>query len=436
MVEFQFTKGTWMGMIEAHRPDLLQGRSPQAVLDLRADPKLSREMAGYLLDDNAAVLRNKGVTPTPSNLYLAHFLGPDDAAKVLKAAPGTPVAGLVQQDSIDANESVLKGKTTDTVIDWAGRKMGGSVKDKGGLVDFIPEDKRYEMLHTARQEAEGGALDQQRQAKLQAQAVKDQSDRAENDVLKDLYSDQPKMTVQSIAKDDRLTPAAKERMISAAGRVLAESKADKTYGQAFMNIYQRIHLPDGSPEKITDPSTLYSLVGQKDGLTVAGVDKLVGEINSRKTPEGVAESEMKKQFLMTAKGQISGSDEGLHIKDPKGDELYLKFLATALPAYEEGKKAGKTPAQLLNPDSPDYVGKAITQYKRPMDQWFSDVVNGGTKTAPAAQTFDIQQVKSLDDLMAAYRSGKVSRAIASELAIAKGWATAPPAPAVAVPVSR
>jgi len=139
---------------------------------------------------------------------------------------------------------------------------------------------------------------------------------------------------------------------------------------------------------------------------------------------------------MTAKGQISGSDEELHIKDPKGDELYLKFLATALPAYEEGKKAGKTPAQLLNPDSPDYVGKAITQYKRPMDQWFSDVVNGGTKTAPAPQTFDIQQVKSLDDLMAAYRSGKVSRAIASDLAIAKGWATAAPAPAVAVPVSR
>jgi hypothetical protein len=32
-------------------------------------------------------------------------------------------------------------------------------------------------------------------------------------------------------------------------------------------------------------------------LTVHGVDKLVSEINSRKTPEGVAETEMKKQFL-------------------------------------------------------------------------------------------------------------------------------------------
>jgi hypothetical protein len=58
----------------------------------------------------------------------------------------------------------------------------------------------------------------------------------------------------------------------------------------------------------------------------------------------------------------------LHIKDPKGDELYLKFLANALPAYDAGKKAGKTPAQLLNPDSPDYIGKSITNYKRPHER--------------------------------------------------------------------
>jgi hypothetical protein len=550
MGNFQFTHGTWLETVRAHRPDLLQGRSEQQVLDLRADPKVSREMAGYLLDDNSAVLRNQGITPTPTNLYLAHFLGASDAAKVIKAAPGTPISDIVSPASIAANKSVLEGKTTDTVIDWSGRKMGGSANqplqfdnyslpgkeaalieyhrdnlrngtyldkdgdistvyitgidgpggktynvpgywdgklhtdpkeigdhaesigwDKwpayatpkladaaakrdheiidadttkfrqqkqsknGGLADFIPEDKRYDMLHTARQEVEGGAIDQQRQIKLQAEQVKAISDSAENEVLKDLHSDRPKMTVQSIALDDRLTNSAKERMIAAAGRVLgADQKADKTYGSAFMNIYQRIHLPDGSPEKITDPSSLYALVGQKDGLTIQGVDKLVGEINARKTPEGVAESEMKKQFLKNAKTQISAADDGLHIPDPKGELLYLKWLAEALPTYEAGKKAGKTPAQLLNPDSPDYVGKSIGTFIRPRDQWYNDVVSDQPASAAAAS--ETPPIKTLSDLVAAYHAGRVSKAQADQMAVEKGWFKPKAAVSAVVPVSQ
>lgn len=436
--DFQFTKKTWLETVQAHRPDLMQGRSAEAVIALRADPKLAREMAGHLMDDNAAVLRSQGVAPTPSSLYLAHFLGAGDAAKVLKAAPGTPISDIVQPESIAANKSVLQGKTAETVIGWASGKMGaGNNRSAGGPVDFIPEDKRVEMLHTANQEVAGGLIDHERRSKLEQQQIKDKSDQAQQEIFNDLYSDKPTMTVQSIAKNKDLLPAAKTTMIAAAKAALGDdAKADKTYGSAFMNVYQRIHMPDGALEKITDPSSLYSLVGQKDGLTVAGVDKLVTEINSRKTPEGVAEAEMKRQFLQTAKGQISGSDEGLHIKDPKGDELYLKFLANALPSYEAGKKAGKTAAQLLNPDSPDYIGKAITQYKRPMNQWFSDVVNGGASPAAAATpaAFEPAAVKSLDELVSAYRAGKVSRAIASEIAIAKGWASA--GPAAAVPVSQ
>lgn len=549
--DFQFVRGTWLDTVRAHRPDLLQGRDEAAVLALRKDPKIAREMAGYLLDDNSAILRNQGVTPTPANLYLAHFLGPNDAAKVIKAAPGTPVSDIVSPASIAANRSVLEGKTTDTVMDWSGRKMGGAANrplefanyslpgkegalieyhrdnlrngtylDKGGdistvyitgidgpggktynvpgywdgklhtdpkeigdhaaelgwdkwpsyatpqqadaaakrvhkiveddttkfrqqkenrkgdLVDFIPEDKRYDMLNTAKQEALGGSIEQQRQEKLRVAQEKQLSDDAEAEVLKDLYSDQPKMTVQSIARDDRLNNAAKERMIAAAGRVLAsDQKADKTYGPAFMNIYQRIHLPDGAEQKITDASSLYPLVGQKEGLTIQGVDKLVSEINARKTPEGVAEAEMKKQFLSTARGQISGTDEGLHIKDPKGDELYLKFLANVLPSYDAGRKAGKTAAQLLNPESPDYVGKAIATYKRPMSEWFNDVVRDQPTAAPAPAAFDAAKITSLNDLVAAYRAGKVRKDVADQMAIDRGWAVPRPA-APQVPVSQ
>lgn len=437
MGNFQFIDKTWLDTIEAHRPDLLNGRTTKAVLDLRADPKLSREMAGYLTDDNAAVLRNQGIAPTPSNLYLAHFLGVGEAAKVLSAKSGTPVSDIVGPEAIATNKSVLQGKTVDTVAAWASQKMGGSPKGKGDLIDFIPEDKRVEMLHTANETVAANGIDGARRTQLQTQQIKDASDAAENELLKNLYSDNPTTTAKSIVADDRLTREAKERMIVKAQQALtdANSKADKTYGAGFYEAYQKVHSPEGTEGRITDPTELYKRVGPKGDLTVAGVDKLVNEIQARKSPEGVAESEMKAQFLKNARSQISGSDEGLHIKDPKGDELYLKWLAHALPAYDEARKTGKSAAELLNPDSPSYVGKSISGFKRPMDQWFGDVVQGSpVHKGESVQSFDIKKVKSLDDLVSAYRSGKVSKATADQMAIDNGWA-AKRAPTV-VPVSQ
>ena len=187
-----------------------------------------------------------------------------------------------------------------------------------------------------------------------------------------------------------------------------------------------VHAPAGTEGRITDPQQLYGRLGQGGDLTYAGVEKLRAEIDLKKSPEGSAEAEMKKEFLRTARGQITGSDEGLHIKDPKGDELYLKFMAQALPAYEAGRKQGKSPTALLDPDSPDYVGKVIKNFKRPMDQWFNDTVHDAP-TSGAKAAFDIASVKSLDDLVGAYRAGNVTKQQADDMAIKNGWASRKPA---------
>jgi hypothetical protein len=437
MGTFQFTKGTWAQTIADARPDLAKGRSvaeltnDPAIQAMRADAALSRQMAGVLLSQNAAALKGAGIEATPGNLYLAHFLGAGDAIKALKADPNSPVDGVINKGSIDANQSVLAGKQVGTVVNWANRKMGGVGPKDGGVHDFIPEADKPKLLDHAEKEIAANDIDGQRAQKQLELQAKLKSDSTENDLLKDLYSAQPKTTVKDIVNNDNLTREAKERMIGVANRALQDTdKADKTYGKGFYDLYQKVHAPDGDPGKITDPGVLYQHVGPAGDLTVAGVDKLYQEIQARRTPEGVAEGEMKKQFLSTVKGQISGSDEGLHLKDPKGDQLYLKWLATALPAYDEAKKAGKTPAQLLNPDSPDYIGKTADQFKRPMTQWFADNIADPPKVEPAA--FDAAQIKSPEALIAAYRTGKISRALAREISNANGWFPASAAPAVSV----
>lgn len=162
--DFQFVKGTWLDTIRKYRPDLAEGRSEKDILDLRKDGKLSREMAGYLLDENTAALGKAGIEASPANLYLAHFLGAGDAIKVLQQKDAVPVAGLIDQRSIDSNRAVLQGKTTDSVIEWANRKMGGAVRGTGSMIDFIPEDRRRVLL----QSAQTKLAQQQRQAESEA----------------------------------------------------------------------------------------------------------------------------------------------------------------------------------------------------------------------------------------------------------------------------
>lgn len=122
----QFIDSTWLRMMKKYKPDLVAGKSAEQILAMRTNPALSREMVGNLATENGSALLRAGVPVNDSTLYLSHFLGPTDAIKVLKADAGQAVQGLVKQASVDANQSVLSGKTAGQVIAWAQRKMGGA----------------------------------------------------------------------------------------------------------------------------------------------------------------------------------------------------------------------------------------------------------------------------------------------------------------------
>lgn len=116
---FQFTKGTWLqliklhgekyglgayaGMIEKHGHEYTI-KDPEMrahVLSLRKDPALSSLIAGEYAKDNRHWLeKSLGRKVGSTELYLAHFLGPAGAVKLLKAKADNPqqaAADLVPQ---------------------------------------------------------------------------------------------------------------------------------------------------------------------------------------------------------------------------------------------------------------------------------------------------------------------------------------------------
>lgn len=119
----QFIDSTWLKMVREYRPDLARGKSNEQILSLRGDADLSREMVQHYADENTAYLRSKGIEATDGNIYLAHFLGPDGAARVLSADPGADVGSVIGGDAVKANP-FLKGKTVADLRAWADRKMG------------------------------------------------------------------------------------------------------------------------------------------------------------------------------------------------------------------------------------------------------------------------------------------------------------------------
>jgi hypothetical protein len=116
---FQFTNETWLNMLErygAQHNIRTEGLTRDQLLAMRSDPDLSARMAGELAKENAKILGRKlGRPATSAELYTAHFMGPQDAARLIKAARQNEegsAAAMFPRAAL-ANASVFRGKEGD-----------------------------------------------------------------------------------------------------------------------------------------------------------------------------------------------------------------------------------------------------------------------------------------------------------------------------------
>ena len=139
----QFIESTWLYMMRTYRPDLVRSMSRQDLLDLRTNPALSRQMVVNLARENEAYLRSKGHAVSPGRLYLAHFLGPKDADRVLAGDPELTVLELLGDGVVRANPFLRDYKLSDLTA-WADRKMGGSARPVEVAAVVVPASvQRY-----------------------------------------------------------------------------------------------------------------------------------------------------------------------------------------------------------------------------------------------------------------------------------------------------
>ncbi|MFZ5704911.1 MAG: hypothetical protein ACOY5R_06550 [Pseudomonadota bacterium] len=137
----QFIDQTWLGVIKQHGTKERLGRYARAIsnvngrwvvedkslekqiLDMRLNGQLSMRMLQYVTEDYRAILAKAKLPFTPTNAYLIHFLGPETGRKMASYAPDLNAWKLLPPEVVDANASVLRGKTAGEVRAWAAQRM-------------------------------------------------------------------------------------------------------------------------------------------------------------------------------------------------------------------------------------------------------------------------------------------------------------------------
>ena len=128
----QFLDETWLDLIRTHRRDLAWGRSQDQILELRLDAKIAREITTRFTEQNAGMLRKRGLPVTPGTLYLAHFAGGGGAVAILSALEsadaasvmaGADATGRTKREKIIKANPFLERFTVADLRSWADRKM-------------------------------------------------------------------------------------------------------------------------------------------------------------------------------------------------------------------------------------------------------------------------------------------------------------------------
>src|SRR5215475_1748561 len=128
----QFLDETWLDMIRLHRPDLAKARSKEEILELRRDAKIAREITVRFAEQNADVLKRRGLPVTAGTLYLAHFAGAAGAVAILSAIENADAAlvmaaadttGRTKREKIVKANPFLDRFTVADLRNWAYRKM-------------------------------------------------------------------------------------------------------------------------------------------------------------------------------------------------------------------------------------------------------------------------------------------------------------------------
>jgi hypothetical protein len=254
--------------------------------------------------------------------------------------------------------------------------------ESGQWDSLIDGDIKKQLLGEVENEIKGREVESERQRKEQDRLKLEEQSKVQNDFLEKMVAGQ--LTPKDILRSnlEAFGSGSKEQFLRMLEGDVKDAQKIKTDAGVYQDVFNRVHLPDGDPRKITDENEINSYFGK--GLTLSDIRALRGEFQGKGTVQGKIESQLKANIMQLAKSKLSKTNPMTGMKDAAGDEQVQKWTIFMQEQLAEGKKNGISVKDMLDPNSKEYIGKFIGNYQKTPQEIMRENMKGMRKPAPQA----------------------------------------------------
>lgn len=288
--------------------------------------------------------------------------------------PTAKAAELREKGEVSLVKSHIRG-WANLDADYAKKKLESGEFDK-----TLGADGKRQLFKEIEQAVRAKEIDIERRRKEQKRVQKEQQQVTQNTFLQSMTDN--KLTTKDILQSnlEAFGSGSKEQFLNMLKTSGGSASRLKTNGNTMVSLYNRIHLPDGDVNKLTDENELNQYFG--NGLGMTDLNRLRDEMQGKGTKAGKIESDMKQQIMKVAQTKLAKRNPLTGIGDPNGEIQLAGFMGFFFDEYQKQRKEGKTAMQLLSPESPDYLGKAIGNFEKSPEEIMRSLVTGRSKEIP------------------------------------------------------
>jgi hypothetical protein len=220
--------------------------------------------------------------------------------------------------------------------------------------------------------------------------AQDKSTDQTNQYLIDIRSRDPKIandpTGVKILNDPTLTKPDKNNLLNLIDRQLKPETDARISNETMTGLMRQLRNPDADPDKLMDAAWDARIKdpGTPGSLTESHFNSIRKEIIDRKTPDGMALSQDRNQFLSDFGAAVDGGMTG-NTHSALGRQQMAKVRDELLTREEELKKRGVPVRELYRPGSANYFdtgGAAAGKFSVSMQQALNYQLSIGNKGKP------------------------------------------------------
>ncbi|MDH4186784.1 MAG: hypothetical protein OEV08_07295 [Nitrospira sp.] len=266
----------------------------------------------------------------------------------------------------------------------------------GYIAKYIPNEKMAPLIGHAKDEVMAQEVEARQRAAEQRRQLAELQKQTEGDLTAKyfLHLDNPGNpnfpTVTPTEVSRKMLPRGPDgvreldggtgRAIIGMIRTFDEAKTLKSDNSTYWKLFDRIVLPWGHPDKLTSMRDVYAEASKRK-LTPSNVKQLKHDFDLAQSEDGENLLGVRKVFLDSMKSSVTHANPTLGKLDQEGDINFGRFTKLAMDEENRMMKENRSPHDLYNENSPDYLGHKIGPYRKTMQQSLKSI-SQGLKRAP------------------------------------------------------